>query len=197
VICTIPFSILRDVELQVALPKWKTNAIEKLGYGTNSKLLLGFDSRVWRQYQNSGYVFTNQNIQNGWDNSWAQPGKNGGFTIYQGGTEGLQLGNGTPESQSIPFIDQLNKMWPGCKAAFNGRVKRMHWPAYPFTKGSYACYKVGQYTSIRGAEQKAIGNLHFAGEHCSLDFQGFMNGAAETGRLAAEEILEKINREQV
>ena len=193
IICTVPFSILRNIELQVALPKWKTDAIEKLGYGTNSKLLLGFDSRVWRKYQNSGYVFTNQIIQNGWDNSWAQPGQNGGYTVYQGGTEGLQLGDGTPESQASKFLAQLDKMWPGCKAAFNGRVKRMHWPEYPFTKGSYACYKVGQYTSIRGAERRPIGNLYFAGEHCSFDFQGFMNGAAETGRMAAEEILAKMN----
>ncbi|RYY21838.1 MAG: NAD(P)/FAD-dependent oxidoreductase [Sphingobacteriaceae bacterium] len=192
VVCTVPFSILRSVELQVALPKWKTNAIEKLGYGTNSKLLMGFNSRVWQNYGNSGYVFTNQAIQTGWDNSDAQPGKNGGFTVYQGGSEGLQLGNGTPESQVVPFLGQLEKMWPGCKKAFNGRVKRMHWPAYPFTKGSYACYKVGQYTTVRGAEQKPVGNLYFAGEHCSLDFQGFMNGAAETGRLAAEEIMAKM-----
>lgn len=193
IICTIPFSILRNVELQLALPKWKTDAIEKLGYGTNSKLLLGFGKRVWREYGQSGYVFTNQVIQNGWDSSWSQPGTNGGFTVYQGGTEGLRLGDGTPESQAPQFINQLDNVWPGCKKAFNGHVKRMHWPSYPFTMGSYACYKVGQYTSIRGAERKPIGNLHFAGEHCSLNFQGFMNGAAETGRLAAEEILAKMN----
>lgn len=193
VICTIPFRILRDVELQVLLPKWKTDAIEKLGYGTNSKLLLGFNKRVWRQYGQSGYVFTNGVIQNGWDNSWEQPGTNGGFTVYQGGSEGLQLGNGTPESQAPKFLEQLEQMWPGSKIAFNGQVKRMYWPTYPFTKGSYACYKVGQYTSIRGAERKPVGNLYFAGEHCSLNFQGFMNGAAETGRMAAEEILAKMN----
>ncbi len=193
VICTVPFSVLRNVELEIALPKWKSDAIKNLGYGTNSKLLLGFNSRVWRGYGQSGYVFTNNVIQNGWDNSWAQPGKNGGFTVFQGGNEGLQLGNGTPESQAPKFIGQLEKMWPGCKKAFNGNVKRMHWPTYPFTHGSYSCYKIGQYTSIRGAERKPIGNLHFAGEHCSLNFQGYMNGAAETGRMAAEEILTKIN----
>ncbi|MEX8546590.1 MAG: NAD(P)/FAD-dependent oxidoreductase [Mucilaginibacter sp.] len=191
VVCTIPFSVLRNIELDVALPKWKSQAIKNVGYGTNSKLLLGFDSRVWRKYQYSGYAFTNNAIQTGWDNSQAQPGKNGGYTVFQGGNDGLQLGNGTPESQAPKFVDQLEQMWPGCKKAFNGNVKRMHWPTYPFTLGSYSCYKVGQYTSIRGAERKAIGNLHFAGEHCSLNFQGYMNGAAETGRMAAEEILAK------
>jgi len=193
VICTVPFSVLRNIELEVALPKWKSDAIKNVGYGTNSKLLLGFNSRVWRGYGQSGYVFTNNAIETGWDNSWAQPGKSGGYTVFQGGNEGLQLGNGTPESQAPKFIDQLEKMWPGCKKAFNGNVKRMHWPTYPFTLGSYSCYKEGQYTGIRGAERKPVGNLHFAGEHCSLNFQGYMNGAAETGRMAAEEILAKIN----
>jgi monoamine oxidase len=39
-----------------------------------------------------------------------------------------------------------------------------------------------------------IGDVYFAGEHCSVDFQGYMNGAAETGRVAAETILEKVKK---
>jgi monoamine oxidase len=69
---------------------------------------------------------------------------------------------------------------------------RWHWPTYPFTKASYACYKPGQWTGMRGAEAAPVGNLLFAGEHCSLDYQGFMNGGAETGRLAAETVLRKV-----
>jgi monoamine oxidase len=197
VVSAIPFTILRNVELEVNLPKWKTNAIRNLGYGTNAKLLLGFNERVWRNYDYSGYVFTNKAIQTGWDNSWAQPGKSGGFTVYQGGNKGLELGTGTPDSQAPQFVDELDQMWPGARKAFNGNVKRMHWPSYPYTKGSYACYKTGQYTSIRGAEIKPVGNLFFAGEHCSADYQGFMNGAAETGREAAEGILAAIKAQRV
>ncbi len=192
VISAIPFTLLREVELDLPLPGWKTNAINNLGYGTNSKLLLGFSNRVWRDYQHSGYVFTNGVIQTAWDNSWIQPGKAGGYTIYQGGDKGLALGTGTPQSQAQQFIQQMQAMWPGSASAFNGNVKRMHWPDYPFTKGSYASYKVGQYTTIRGAEIKNIGNLYFAGEHCSANFQGFMNGAAETGRIAAKTIIQSI-----
>ena len=184
--------MLKAVAVGVVLPSWKTNAINNLGYDTNSKLLLGFSSSVCRSYQHSGYVFTNGVLQTGWDNSWLQPGKAGGYTIYQGGNKGLALGSGTPESQVPQFIQQMQAMWPGCGAAYNGNVKRMHWPEYPFTKGSYASYKVGQYTTIRGAEIKNIGNLYFAGEHCSANFQGFMNGAAETGRITAKAIVQSI-----
>lgn len=196
VVCTIPFSILRDIELQLSLPQWKQNAIQKLGYGTNSKLFLGFQNRVWRNYGHSGYIFSNEDIQTGWDNSQLQAGTAGGFTVYQGGLKGLALGSGTPQSQAPKFVAQLNKMWPGCAAAHTGVAQRMHWPAHPFSKGSYACYKPGQYTTIRGAEGKAVGNLFFAGEHCSENFQGFMNGAAETGRMAADAVIKSVKAKE-
>ena len=46
-----------------------------------------------------------------------------------------------------------------------------------------------QYTGFAGAEREQSGNCHFAGEHTSIDFQGYLNGAVETGYRAAGEIL--------
>jgi monoamine oxidase len=197
VVCTIPFSVLRNIELQVPLPEWKQNAIQNLGYGTNSKLFLGFKERVWRKYGHSAYIFSDTHIQTGWDNSQLQQGTAGGFTVYQGGIKGLQLGDGTPASQAPKFVAQLEAMWPGCEKAYTGVAQRMHWPEHPFTRGSYACYKVGQYTTIRGAEIKPVGNLFFAGEHCSAYFQGFMNGAAETGRMAADAVVKATKEKEL
>ncbi|MBK8608608.1 MAG: FAD-dependent oxidoreductase [Chitinophagaceae bacterium] len=59
---------------------------------------------------------------------------------------------------------------------------------------SYACYKPGQWTTIGGAEIEPVGNLLFAGEHCSSDFQGYMNGGAETGRRAAAELMKLVKQ---
>jgi monoamine oxidase len=47
---------------------------------------------------------------------------------------------------------------------------------------------VGQFTAFAGAEIERVGNLHFCGEHTSLDAQGFMEGAALTGAMAATEV---------
>ncbi|MGQ0645243.1 MAG: FAD-dependent oxidoreductase, partial [Elusimicrobiota bacterium] len=60
-----------------------------------------------------------------------------------------------------------------------------------FSRGSYACYTPGLWTSLAGAEGEPVGNLFFAGEHCSSEFQAYMNGGAETGRKAAEAILDE------
>ena len=68
----------------------------------------------------------------------------------------------------------------------------MNWTSYPFNLGCYVCYTVGQWTTLSGAENLPVGNIHFAGEHLVSSSQGFMDGAALTGREAAEAILEKI-----
>ncbi len=55
--------------------------------------------------------------------------------------------------------------------------------------GSYSCWLVGQYTTFTGYEKVRQGNIHFAGEHCSFNYQGYMEGGAREGKRAANEIL--------
>jgi len=54
---------------------------------------------------------------------------------------------------------------------------------------SYSYWKPGQYKAFSGYEGMRQGNIHFAGEHCSVNFQGFMEGGAQEGQRAAAEIL--------
>src|SRR3990170_2051229 len=66
------------------------------------------------------------------------------------------------------------------------------WAVYPFTLGSYASAKPGQYTTmLEVASEPALhGRLQFAGEHTSSDFLGFMNGGVESGNRAAAALVE-------
>ena len=56
-------------------------------------------------------------------------------------------------------------------------------------KCSYSYFKIGQYETIAGYERVRQGNVFFAGEHCSFDFQGFMEGGAREGERAAVEMM--------
>ena len=58
-----------------------------------------------------------------------------------------------------------------------------------WTRGSYSYWRVGQYTAFGGVEGERRGTCHFAGEHTSIDFQGYLNGAVETGERVVTEIL--------
>lgn len=186
---TIPFTRLRQIGIGVNLPSWKTEAINELGYGTNAKLFMGFNSRYWRNQGYSGYYFTDNGAQTGWDNTQLQGGTQGGMTVFTGGATGVALGFGTAQTQALSYLPKLNQIFPGASTQYNNKAGRFHWPSHPHTLCSYACYKVGQAMTIGGNEFKKVGKMYFAGEHCSEDYQGYMNGSAETGRLAAENIL--------
>jgi monoamine oxidase len=160
----------------------------------NAKLMLGTSSRPWRDKRYAGGIFSDAGFQLAWDNARLQPGASAGVTLYSGGKQGIAVGEGSPREQVEKLLPGLEKAFPGAEWAYTGKVFRMHWPSHAFTKASYACYRSGQWSTINGHEITPVGNLHFAGEHCSSDFQGYMNGGAETGRVAAEAILAAVRR---
>jgi len=191
VVLALPFSILREVEVLVDLPAAKKKAIAEVGYGTNSKLMAGFSSRPWRTtHRSNGETFTDLPFQATWETSRLQAGSSGIITNFTGGLRGVSIGDGTPDAQLATFLGQFDMVFPGAMAAGNGKVARFHWPTHPFVKGSYTAYKPGQYTAFAGAEIERVGNLHFCGEHTSLDAQGYMEGGALTGAMAADEIAD-------
>jgi monoamine oxidase len=197
-VLTIPFTLLRNVDLtELDLPEVKKKAIAELGYGTNAKLVTGYDARPWRNapYRAGGESYSDLGFQCTWETSRLQSAtsKAGIVTNFTGGKHGANdVGKGTPKEHADEFVSQYEHMYPGVQAAFNGRVARMHWPSFAWSQGSYQCYTVGQFTGIRGAEGERVGNLHFAGEHCSLADAGFMEGAAATGADAAAEIAKDL-----
>ncbi|MCG3136491.1 MAG: L-amino acid dehydrogenase [Phycisphaerae bacterium] len=190
-ILALPFTRLRQVEFNVDMPEVKRRVIDDLGYGTNAKLMIGFNQRLWRELGSSGNIFSDEAFQLAWDNSRQQNGNAGGLTLYSGGTSGVTVGNGTPAEQADLLLPGLEKAFPGLTAQRNSTVERFHWPTYIWTLGSYACYRPGQWTTIAGAESLTVGNIYFAGEHCSYDYQGYMNGAADTGLNVARTILDQ------
>jgi monoamine oxidase len=196
VILALPFSILRSsVDWSKAgFNQVKQTAIRELGMGTNSKLHVQFKSRLWRAQGLNGETYSDRDYQNTWEVTRAQPGTSGILVDYTGGNIGASFGSGTPSSRAMQFLDQLEPVIPGVRDAWNGRATIDFWTGYAWTKGSYSYWKVGQYTKFAGAEREQSGACHFAGEHTSVDFQGYLNGAVESGERAAGEVLTDLKR---
>jgi monoamine oxidase len=196
VILALPFSVLRTLDLSTAgFNPVKTNAIQNLGYGTNSKLQLQFATRLWNRPGpwglSTGYTFADTGYQNTWEVSRGQAGSTGILVDYTGGTTGTSYTKDDPASlrqYAQTFLSQLEPVFPGITPLWNGLATLDTPWRNPNLLGSYACWKVGQYTTIAGAERERSRNCHFAGEHCSINYQGFMEGAAEEGARAAQEI---------
>jgi monoamine oxidase len=184
VVLAIPFSVLRTVDLSGAgFSQRKRTAIAELGYGTNAKLNVQFASRSWRHAGpygiSNGTSYADTGYQSTWEVSRAQPGAPGIVVDYVGGGIGAELSQSGPADvpgAAADFLSQIEPVWPGVSATWNGRATLSTPVNDPYRKGSYACYLVGQIVKFGGVEGEAEGRCLFAGEHTSQDFQGFMEG---------------------
>jgi monoamine oxidase len=86
------------------------------------------------------------------------------------------------------YLEDFETNFPGAKAAFNGRAFYAWSSGDPHVGGAYSYFKTGQYTAFNGIQGRRHGNLHFAGEHTSIDYQSYMEGALRTGYRCAAEI---------
>ena len=189
VVMTVPFAVLRaEVDLsQAALRPLKRVAIAQQGMGVNAKLHVQFSSRHWHQLGCNGETF-GDGFQNTWDETRAQAGAAGILDNYLG-SAGPNLVGQSPSSATGAFLAQIEPLLPGLASRWTGLSSIDYWPGSPHQRGSYSHYKPGQYTTFAGVEREAEGRLHFAGEHTSIDFQGYMEGAVESGERAAREVL--------
>jgi len=188
VVLALPVTMLRHVALEVPLPPLTRRAIRELTYGTNAKMFAGLSSRPWREAGLSGETVNDFGQQACWEDHGASGTGPGALTIFAGGAVGRGFAGGDVAQRVRAAVAGLDPALPGVGAAFTGRAQRMLWPHNPYVGGSYACFAPGQYAGFASAWAPA-GRVVFAGEHTSEGSSGYMNGAAESGRVAAEQVL--------
>jgi monoamine oxidase len=211
VILAIPFSVLREVKIDAPLPGKLKQFIQQANLGRNEKLMAGFSERVWRQAPGfSLEAWTDLGYSETWDASQRQSDRHDGvLTYYFGGDEVNTLNNwpGDIAAAGVEFTKRLAKFIPDLNNKATGNYVRTGWTRNPYIRGSYVNFQPGQLTqfgeyfwieSDDPAERQAVhaGGLIFAGEHLSDEFYGFMNGAAQTGRLAAQLVQAMLLKEK-
>jgi monoamine oxidase len=200
VILCMSFSVLRTLDYSRAgFDQLKQKAITQLGSGRNSKLQLQFDARYWNTLGSNGNLYSDLGIQNTWEVSRAQAGASGLVVNYSGGDVAAVYRPSTPYSSAATnpqvttyaqqFLVRLETAWPGISRHWNGKATLSTPWLDPLLNCSYSYWKPGQYVGFSGYEGVAQGAIRFAGEHCSQDFQGYMEGGASEGVRAANEIL--------
>jgi monoamine oxidase len=200
VILALPFAVLRTLDYAGAnFDPLKKTAITQLGAGKNGKLQLQFTTRHWNELGSNGNLYTDLGLQSGWDVTRAQDGSTGIIVDYSGGNVSAALKPPAPYSHSgdntqiatyaKATLGRLETIFPGITPLWNGRASLSTPFLDPNLNLAYSYWKPGQYVGFSGWEGLAQGNIHFAGEHCSQDFQGYMEGGASEGARAAGEIL--------
>ena len=191
VILALPFSILRTLDFAGAgFSPRKVTAINEQAMGANAKLHLQFRTRRWNALGNNGDTYSETGYQATWEVTRAQPGTAGILVDYTGGNTARNANQVSPQT----VLSQLEPVLPGIAAQWNGKWQLQHWPSNPYSRGSYSYPGVGHYQRFVGVEREIEGACHFCGEHTSLDAQGYLNGAVETGERAAAEVATALGK---
>lgn len=186
----------------------KMGFIDALGYGANSKLQLQIADRFWAQpgpWGNSnGEAFGDTGFQLAWNVTAGQPGTRGIINNYTGGDVSRLLNPSKPfgdtsdssasarsyvRQAAQTFLGQIEPVFPGMTAKWTGKATLSAWHRNPHSYGAYSFWTPGYMQRFGGAEAPPVGGIHFAGEHTSAYFQGYIEGAAEQGVRAAGEII--------
>jgi monoamine oxidase len=205
VIIAIPFPVLRRVSLQVKLkPKFK-RFINEVNLGLNEKLFAGFKEKAWRQP--AGFInemWTDLGFSEIWDETQRQVNRPDGIvTFFLSSREVKAIESRNPASVGKDFVNRFEAIAPGAKNAATNQFFLTQWQKNPSIGGSYSQFRPGQLTEFgeflyvesddpQERQDVSEGNLVFAGEHLSDEYYGYMNGGAQTGRLAAGVVVSKI-----
>lgn len=201
VILTLPASVLRTIDHGGLLgAPWRAYA-QEVKLGRCAKLNAPYRARVWEEAMSPG--------GSTWDASAAAPfaevwhatlGQGGDaagvLTWYLGGDQCNELGSAYLQDRiELAVGDAMG----GLTAARLGGAARTGWLRDPFSRGAYLNFRPGQFTrfgSLLWVEENGVpvqlaksGPVLLAGEHLSDAWPGFMNGGAQTGRLAAQALL--------
>ena len=158
--------------------------------GSNIKCLIALKNRFWRNAGLAPDSFTDGPLHMTWDGTDGQPGPGAALVAFSGGPAAEQTREWAPASRIEQHVAALEKMYRGIRPAFV-RARYMDWPGDAWTKGSYSFPAPGQVTSQGPTLRQGIGRLHFAGEHSSYGFMGYMEGALESGAAAARRIAQR------
>jgi monoamine oxidase len=197
-VCAIPAHCMVDIEWNPR-PNEKLEAANELQYARITKTAVLCSYRFWPQPRKGGFsVCTSLASDFVFDSTYGQKGSTKRILCsYAVGDKADDIAS-APLDKLKDWIaeDVANSQDLHWTAADSARpaidIAQQPWQADRFTRGAYAFYRPGQWFTVMPKLKKRFGRVYFAGEHIA-EWQGFMEGAVETGYKAADDIL-KVRR---
>jgi len=188
-ILTIPFPVMRHIEMLKPFSRNKQRAIRQLHYDTSAKILLQFRRRFWEEEDGifGGGTITDLPIRNLYypDHS-RETGRGVILASYTWSEDAQRWGSLPPASRIEQALENVAVIHPQALDEFEVGTSWM-WHDDEFAGGAFALFDPGQQTLLHEHIVAPEGRIYFAGEHASL-CHAWIQGAVESGLRAAYEI---------
>lgn len=185
-IVALPATLVRRIPFTPALPAQQHDAIARLRYGRATKTLLQFRRRFWRAAGRPRAFGTPLPVGAVWEANEEQRGAAGILALLAGGGASDATQAMVARAGLTSLVGGLE--WLGSTGAELAGSHQTMWESDPWTRGGYAFFDPEYDPAWRGWLARPAGRVFFAGEHTSVRWQGYMNGAVESGRRAAAEV---------
>ena len=182
VLVTIPFSVLRNIELP-ALSERKRDVIGSVHYDAVARVFLQTKNRFWEARGLNGFAFTSSAIEI-WQPTWSQPGPRGILMTYARTAEAERITSLKEKDRIETTLKQLDGIFSGLRTNFERGATKC-WLDDEWSRGAWAYIGFTDFTSAISTE----GRILFAGEHLS-PWPSWMQGALSSGLRAMKEIDE-------
>ncbi|MFV0607506.1 MAG: flavin monoamine oxidase family protein [Niabella sp.] len=186
IICTAPTFALKKIQWSPALPPKMSDAINQLQYARINKHALHYSKRFWKD--EAFDLVSDQAPHYFYHATKNQPGESGVLISYSIGDKAAANANQSNEYLAKDICRCLEPHFGNIKNLLKGQVN-YYWGNDAYSHGAYALYGIGQWFGLRPVLKNSFLHTHFAGEHLA-DWQGFMEGAINTGEEAVEAILQ-------
>lgn len=184
VICTLPTFSMQKIEWLPALPAEKVNAIKSLQYARINKHPVLFNEKFWPEDFDMVTDLPAHYFYNAAKN---QPGSKGVLMSYTIGDKAAVVANQDDAFHTSIINQALQPAFGDVQQKIINHTN-YYWGNDEFSRGAYALYQPGQWFTIMPVLKKPFKHIHFAGEHLA-DWQGFMEGALNTGEEAAKAVM--------
>ena len=186
-IVTAPALLVTEIEFVPGLPQAQRDALAGLRYGRATKTLLQFDRHSWRRIGHPRACATDLDLGAIWDASEDQRGSGGILALLAGGSA-------STATQSLLAMGGAQRLAGRLRFFGLGRARliaarSVTWEDDPWARGAYAFFASSFPPSARRLLAVPWRRVFFGGEHTSITWQGYMNGAVESGLRAAAEVF--------
>jgi monoamine oxidase len=187
VVCTLPFPIVRKIEIAPEVSAPKRRAIQEMGYSSLSRASIQVGRKYWQDEGFSGFGRTDQ-VAELFHPTWDHAGPRGVIQLYMKPDLSRLAGDLDADARIEFALDRIDEVFPGIRRHAEGGTC-MCWDKDPHTQCTVAALAPGQMAGLLPYAGTPEGRVHFAGEHTSA-WHGWMQGALASGVRAAREVHE-------
>jgi monoamine oxidase len=187
-ICTIPFPVLRSIEVEPPFSPAKRRAIEGLPATSVTRVFVQTRDRFWQDAGLPAGASTDLPVDVCADVAQYLAGPAGIMESYQAGPSARRTAALPEEARLAATVEALDLLYPGMSSSYTGG-RSYAWDDDPWARGGYAWSPPGAVTELEPAAATPEGRVYFAGDHAS-PWPGWMQGALWSGLRAASAIQE-------